>query len=91
VLDLNMPRLDGFQVLAAMRQDESLSEVPVLVLTAKNLTADEREWLSSHVTGLLHKSSGTAVDLSRALVRVLGYLPTNGGEAGKSERERPPL
>jgi DNA-binding response OmpR family regulator len=34
VLDVMMPKMSGFEVVQAMRKDESLSEIPVLILTA---------------------------------------------------------
>ena len=34
LLDLGMPRMDGFQVMAEMRNDESLKDIPVVVLSA---------------------------------------------------------
>ncbi len=40
VLDVNMPRLDGFGVLHAMRSETTLARVPVLMLTARNAPAD---------------------------------------------------
>lgn len=40
VLDVNMPRLDGFGVLQAMRSEATLARVPVLMLTARNAPAD---------------------------------------------------
>ena len=40
LLDLIMPGMDGFQVLAAMRQDPALTEVPVVLLTATSSKED---------------------------------------------------
>lgn len=40
VLDLMLPGIDGYQVLQALRADETTSTTPVLVLTAKSLQAD---------------------------------------------------
>ena len=39
LLDLMMPRMDGFEVLEAMEADEGLRSIPVVVVTAKELTA----------------------------------------------------
>jgi len=41
VLDLRLPDMTGFQVLDAMRRDEALADVPVVVFTGKELSADE--------------------------------------------------
>ncbi|MBA3764378.1 MAG: response regulator, partial [Actinobacteria bacterium] len=42
VLDLMMPRVDGFEVLRALRAESATVEVPVLVLTADSLVDDHR-------------------------------------------------
>ena len=40
-LDLNMPRVDGWQVLVAMRDDKSLRSIPVVILTTSRQRADK--------------------------------------------------
>lgn len=40
VLDLMMPGITGYDVLAALQEDDATSGIPVLVLTAKSLRAD---------------------------------------------------
>jgi CheY-like chemotaxis protein len=45
VLDIMMPGLDGFAVLEAVRKQERLRTLPVIVLTAKDLTPSEVEFL----------------------------------------------
>lgn len=40
VLDLNMPRMDGREVLKAMREDEQLQNIPVVVLTTSTSESD---------------------------------------------------
>ncbi|MBN1427961.1 MAG: pyridoxal-phosphate dependent enzyme [Anaerolineae bacterium] len=57
VLDLMMPGMDGFGVLDRLKADESLRDVPVVIVTAKDLTADERARLAGQVQGLLQKGS----------------------------------
>ena len=48
LLDLTMPRVDGFEVLRRMRQSEVLASIPVLVLTGRVLTMDDVELLRRH-------------------------------------------
>jgi DNA-binding response OmpR family regulator len=42
ILDLMLPRLNGFEVLKALRADATLAALPVLVLTAKGQAQDRR-------------------------------------------------
>lgn len=67
LLDLMMPVLDGFGVLEALQADEELRTIPVIVITAKELTPDERARLSGHVQALLQKGDFTDEELLREL------------------------
>ncbi len=55
LLDLMMPEVDGFAVLEALKSDETTREIPIIVVTAKELTPQERELLSQRVQALLQK------------------------------------
>lgn len=55
LLDLMMPDLDGFGVLEAMRDDPSLREVSVIVVTGQVLTEEDMERLNAGVTSVLSK------------------------------------
>jgi CheY-like chemotaxis protein len=46
-LDIVMPDLTGFEVLREMRQDPSTKDIPVVIHTSKELSAQEVEYLSS--------------------------------------------
>jgi threonine synthase len=69
LLDLMMPGLDGFAVLDALKADESVSDVPVIVITAKELSADERERLSGQTETLMQKGSFTDEDLLEQILK----------------------
>lgn len=55
ILDLMMPEIDGFQVLDALRSDPRTAPIPVIVVTAKELTVEELELLRGRVQGLMQK------------------------------------
>ncbi len=55
ILDVNMPRLDGFQVLKRMRADPLTAHVPVLILTARRGTDDIKTAIRLGATDYLSK------------------------------------
>ena len=71
VLDLMLPELDGFGFLAAMRADERLADTPVVVLTAKDLTPDERDQLDAQADRVLQKGRADKAQIVRQLRALL--------------------
>jgi threonine synthase len=72
LLDLMMPDLDGFSVLDALKADPNTSAVPVIVVTAKELTPDEKQRLGGRIHTLMQKGefmSDELLDEVQALVR----------------------
>ncbi len=65
LLDLMMPRMDGFEFLARLRRRDSTRNIPVVVITAKELTAEERAQLNGSVQKVLSKGEFTMEDLLR--------------------------
>ncbi|MDX1521439.1 MAG: pyridoxal-phosphate dependent enzyme [Anaerolineae bacterium] len=55
LLDLMMPEMDGFDVIDEMEADEALRDIPVIVITAKDLTKNDYQRLSGKVESLLQK------------------------------------
>jgi CheY-like chemotaxis protein len=55
LLDLLMPRLDGFAVIARLRQEPQYRQLPVIVCTAKTLTATEHALLAQSVRTVIQK------------------------------------
>lgn len=70
ILDLMMPRMNGFQLLDEVRQHEQWKHIPVIVLTAKDLTSEERELLSTHVRSVMHKTRYHMKDLLAEVIRL---------------------
>jgi signal transduction histidine kinase/CheY-like chemotaxis protein len=63
VLDLMMPVLDGFGFLAEMRANSAWQDIPVIVVTAKDLSPEERTELSDVTAKVLEKNSYTREQL----------------------------
>jgi hypothetical protein len=81
VLDLMMPEMDGFEFVAELRQLEAGRHLPVVVVTAKEVTAEDRARLSGGVSRILHKGSFTREELVTELRRSL-EARSGGGAAG---------
>ena len=63
LLDLMMPVMDGFGFLAAMRARPEWQHIPVIVVTAKDLTGEDRARLNGMVEDVLEKNAYTREDL----------------------------
>jgi CheY-like chemotaxis protein/anti-sigma regulatory factor (Ser/Thr protein kinase) len=63
LLDLLMPNLDGFAVIEHLRQDVQFSDIPIVVITAKELTEDEQSWLNQRITSVVRKQNMTTEQL----------------------------
>jgi PAS domain S-box-containing protein len=55
VLDLMMPSVNGFDVVEALREREDTARIPIIVMTAKRITADDHQRLDGAVTTILEK------------------------------------
>ena len=55
LLDLMMPEMDGFEVLERMRREDAWRAVPVIIVTAKDLTREEVDRLNGRVVKVLQK------------------------------------
>jgi len=56
VLDLMMPEVNGFEVVEALKHDAQTAAIPILILTAKQITAEDRIRLEGSVKKILEKS-----------------------------------
>jgi CheY-like chemotaxis protein len=66
-----MPDVTGFDVVEALRADKSTATLPILVLTAKDLTEADKRQLSGHVSTILSRRSTGATELLTLLREVL--------------------
>ncbi len=71
ITDLMMPDVDGFAVIDTMKADPELQHIPIVVITAKELTAKERARLNNQVDMLLKKGSSIDDDVIENLVHKL--------------------
>jgi CheY-like chemotaxis protein/signal transduction histidine kinase len=74
VLDLVMPEPDGFAVLERIRSNPVTRDLPVIVVTAKDLTAEDRSKLTGNVFSVLEKTDVKSATLLSELKRILTDL-----------------
>lgn len=55
LLDLNMPGLDGFEMLEKIKSDEKLAGIPVVIFTTSDSPADVRACYARHANGFITK------------------------------------
>ena len=65
LLDLQMPEMNGFEFLHELREHAAWRDIPVIVVTSKDLTGDERRELSGEVQSVLAKGGLDREDLLR--------------------------
>ena len=73
LLDLLMPGMDGFEVVEALRADPGTKSVPVVILTSKSMTQQDKERLQGRITYVARK---TEFDLS-GLAGLLRWASTS--------------
>jgi signal transduction histidine kinase/CheY-like chemotaxis protein/HAMP domain-containing protein len=69
LLDLLMPEMDGFQTLTEMQSLPELRKIPVVIVTSKDLSATEMNWLRDRAAAVVTKGAGSRAQLVRALER----------------------
>lgn len=71
ILDLFMPEMNGFQVLDTIRSSEVTRDLPVVIVTAKDLTKEERKQLEGKASSILMKKDSLSRDLFEEIHRIL--------------------
>lgn len=72
ITDLMMPDVDGFTVINTMKNSDDMQSIPIVVVTAKELTVRERQQLDEQADMVLQKGSFISEDLIEQLVQKLG-------------------
>ncbi|ALN75711.1 MULTISPECIES: response regulator [unclassified Aureimonas] len=80
LLDLNMPVMDGFDFLKELRAQAEWADIPVVVLSSKDLTTDERHALSTAADQILSKSEVSLRQLAERMREAMTSL--NGSAPG---------
>jgi adenylate cyclase len=76
LLDLMMPEMDGFEFLDTFNSHTDWRHIPVVVITAKQLTAAERGLLSGQARSVIRKSASTTdKEIAEAIRKAVGQRP----------------
>jgi len=70
ILDLMMPGMSGFEVAGLLKDDPSTARIPILVLTSRVISADDRRELQSKVAAYVQKGHGTRDQLVAEIKRL---------------------
>jgi signal transduction histidine kinase/DNA-binding response OmpR family regulator len=77
LLDLMMPEMDGFEFVAAIREQERWRSIPILVITAKDVTNEERSRLEGGVARILQKGGYGRAELLAEIRGLVGERATS--------------
>jgi CheY-like chemotaxis protein len=72
VLDLKMPEVNGFEVAIALKQSYETARIPILAVTANQITAEDRTKLKGFVTTIIDKGE---FDRNRFMAEVRQVMP----------------
>jgi len=72
LLDLIMPKLDGFGVIEKLREQPEIGEIPIIILTAKSLSATEIETLTKRIFAIIQKQGLQGETLLQQIENAMG-------------------
>jgi CheY-like chemotaxis protein len=76
LLDLMMPVMDGFEFLIKMRSKSDWIDIPVMVLTAKDLTPEDRNILKDKVSVVVEKGKSDYEEVAKMIRQVVDSPPS---------------
>jgi diguanylate cyclase (GGDEF)-like protein/PAS domain S-box-containing protein len=86
ICDVHLPKLDGYGVVAALKQDPQLKDVPVLAVTALAMVGDRERLLSSGFDGYI----GKPIEPDSFVSELEAFLPKGAAPAAAPEEEPAP-
>src|SRR5688572_18550029 len=73
-LDLNMPRMDGFQCLVELKKHTRFAQIPVIIYTTSRQQEEEKEAFRLGASAFFQKPS-SFVDICRGLTEFIARIP----------------
>ncbi|MDX1521440.1 MAG: response regulator, partial [Anaerolineae bacterium] len=77
ILDLSMPEIDGFSVVEALKNNDATRSIPIIIVSGKDLTLQEDEFLTGQVEALLQKGLFNERELLEDVREALSTLQQN--------------
>ena len=71
ILDLMMPEMDGFAVLEHLNENPEWRDIPVIVVTAKDLTSQERAYLHERTEGIIPKTGLDQMSIAQVVQKTV--------------------
>jgi DNA-binding response OmpR family regulator len=81
LLDLMMPGMSGFEMVARLRAQPASANIPVMIVSAKELTAEDVLTLNGHIQRFVAKGTIEPEGLTNAVRQMLGQSKTQGAAA----------
>jgi CheY-like chemotaxis protein len=88
VSDLTMPEMDGFALLEELKKDPLTAKIPVIVVSAKDLTPDDEARLAGQTASIWLKGSFSTQDLVEHVVDTLSNSEDDNPPPARSQRDR---
>jgi two-component system chemotaxis sensor kinase CheA len=83
VTDIEMPEMDGLELLRSIRAHARMSNIPVLIVTSRTSEEDHQKGLNAGADGYIVKTSFDEAGLLGAVSRLLGRSNTSDGPSGR--------
>ena len=80
VSDLTMPGIDGFGLVEELKLDPRTKNIPVVVVSAKDITSEERQRLNGHIEALYQKGSLSTRKFVDQVIQVISEKSADQGE-----------
>ncbi|HMG30335.1 MAG TPA: response regulator [Jiangellaceae bacterium] len=81
LLDLLMPGMDGFALVDALRRAEATKDIPIIVLTSKTMTAQDKDRLNGQISYVARKAEFDSAALLSLVERVTSARTSRASEA----------
>ena len=80
VTDLTMPGIDGFGLVEELKLDPRTKDIPIVVVSAKDISPEERKRLNGHIEALYQKGSLSTRKFVDQVIQVIADKSAEQGE-----------